>query len=354
MVFATHGGKLVANLADLPRLRRPVRRCRRQRVYVICGEGVVEVFAQRGGTYQSIGRVPTVSGARTSWFSADADRLYVGVRASGSGAAALWIFRPVPDAPALSPCARDCSPLLWAGEALAYRPFDGPMPLSPSPGWSRSSWDRREYQQIGPNRTLSAPNVIFNYGLADRWELVLQGGLARGLEPDASGVALTGNQLLLKGVLREGTLQEKTGASIATEFGFLLPDISAAIRAALALLALRYRLAALAGVHGPLQRRGGADPPAERRHRLQHHRRGTEPLDRAGRWPSCSTSTTTAAPRPARRWSVHLAIAITSRSTLACAAAGSTTSPERGAGRTATFGFAAASIIDEATSRRRA
>jgi hypothetical protein len=33
------------------------------------------------------------------------------------------------------------------------------------------------------------------------------------------------NQALLKGVLREGTLQEKPGPSIATEFGVLLPGI---------------------------------------------------------------------------------------------------------------------------------
>lgn len=117
---------------------------------------------------------------------------------------------------------------LWAGEALAYRPFDGTDAAVAEPGLVEIELGPAQYEQVGPNRTLFAPNVIFNFGLADRWELVLQGGLARGLEPDASGVALTGNELLLKGVLREGTLQEKSGPSIATEFGFLLPDISAA------------------------------------------------------------------------------------------------------------------------------
>src|SRR5204862_6305244 len=39
------------------------------------------------------------------------------------------------------------------------------------------------------------------------------------------GTSLLGNGAFLKGVLREGSLQEKTGPSIATEFGVLLPGI---------------------------------------------------------------------------------------------------------------------------------
>ncbi len=117
--------------------------------------------------------------------------------------------------------------VLWTDEALAYRPFDGTDAAVAEPGQMEIELGPAQYQQVGPEQTLFAPDVVFNYGLADRWELVLQGGLARSLQPDASGVALLGNGLFLKGVLREGSLQEKTGPSIATEFGFLLPDISA-------------------------------------------------------------------------------------------------------------------------------
>jgi hypothetical protein len=119
------------------------------------------------------------------------------------------------------------SAALWAGEAQAYRPFDGTDAAVAAPGEIEIELGPAQYQRIGPGRTLFAPDVIFNHGLADRWELVLQGGLARGLQPDSSGVALLGNALLLKGVLREGSLQDRSGPSIATEFGFLLPDISA-------------------------------------------------------------------------------------------------------------------------------
>lgn len=96
MAFSTQDGKAVGSVDTCGDSDDLFVDARRQRVYVTCGEGMVEVFAQRGGSYESVARVPTVSGARTSWFAADADRLYVGVRASGSTPAAIWIFRPTP------------------------------------------------------------------------------------------------------------------------------------------------------------------------------------------------------------------------------------------------------------------
>jgi YVTN family beta-propeller protein len=69
---------------------------KRKRVYVSCGQGVVDVFARQGSGYENVGRVPTVSGARTAYFLPAADRLYVAVRASGGEPAALWVFRPMP------------------------------------------------------------------------------------------------------------------------------------------------------------------------------------------------------------------------------------------------------------------
>jgi DNA-binding beta-propeller fold protein YncE len=67
---------------------------KRHRVYVTCGAGAVDVFEGRGGSYQRIGQVPTVSGARTSLFVPEIDRLFVAVRAVGKEPAAIWIFRP--------------------------------------------------------------------------------------------------------------------------------------------------------------------------------------------------------------------------------------------------------------------
>jgi hypothetical protein len=68
---------------------------KRHRVYVTCGAGVVDVFEDRVGSYQRVGEIPTVSGARTSLFIPEMDRLFVAVRSSGNEPAAIWVFRPV-------------------------------------------------------------------------------------------------------------------------------------------------------------------------------------------------------------------------------------------------------------------
>lgn len=67
---------------------------KRHRVYVSCGEGVVDVFAADAPGYRRIARVPTVSGARTSLFVPELDRLFVAVRARRNEPAAIWVFRP--------------------------------------------------------------------------------------------------------------------------------------------------------------------------------------------------------------------------------------------------------------------
>ncbi len=66
----------------------------RNRVYVSCGEGLIDVFAVATNGYERIGRLPTVSGARTSLYVPTTDRLYLGVRASGREPAAIWVFKP--------------------------------------------------------------------------------------------------------------------------------------------------------------------------------------------------------------------------------------------------------------------
>jgi hypothetical protein len=65
---------------------------KRHRIYVSCGEGVIDVFDAQ--TYRRLARIPTVSGARTSFFAPELDRFILAVRASGREPAALWLFRP--------------------------------------------------------------------------------------------------------------------------------------------------------------------------------------------------------------------------------------------------------------------
>ena len=67
---------------------------KRRRVYVSCGQGVVDVLERVEAGYRGLARVPTVSGARTSLFVPELDRLFVAVRAGSNEPAAIWVFRP--------------------------------------------------------------------------------------------------------------------------------------------------------------------------------------------------------------------------------------------------------------------
>jgi hypothetical protein len=71
---------------------------RRRRVYVSCGEGVVDVWQQEANAYRRLGSIETSSGARTSLLVPELDRLFVAARAGflglGSGGAILAL-RPV-------------------------------------------------------------------------------------------------------------------------------------------------------------------------------------------------------------------------------------------------------------------
>ena len=69
---------------------------RRDRVYVSCGEGFVDVLAAEGGTYVRAARIATAAGARTALYSPDIDRLLLAVRATATTPAAVWVFRPAP------------------------------------------------------------------------------------------------------------------------------------------------------------------------------------------------------------------------------------------------------------------
>jgi DNA-binding beta-propeller fold protein YncE len=69
---------------------------KRRRIYVSCGSGAIDVLDASGDSYERIAHIATVSGARTSLFVPERDRLYLAVRASGHEPAAIWVFRPSP------------------------------------------------------------------------------------------------------------------------------------------------------------------------------------------------------------------------------------------------------------------
>jgi YVTN family beta-propeller protein len=69
---------------------------KRHRIYVSCGQGVLDVFDTREGGYRRLARLPTAPGARTSYFVPSIDRLLLAVRSTSTQPAGIWIFRPAP------------------------------------------------------------------------------------------------------------------------------------------------------------------------------------------------------------------------------------------------------------------
>jgi hypothetical protein len=123
------------------------------------------------------------------------------------------------------PCAISLVLFFISFDASAYRPFDGTdadvahtgeieLEVGPA-GW------------IGEGREHAySPGFIFNYGLIHRVELVLEAHGRQVFDTGIEGPRLRFHDggAFLKSVLREGVLQDKTGVSVATEIGPLLPE----------------------------------------------------------------------------------------------------------------------------------
>jgi YVTN family beta-propeller protein len=95
-VFSMTGGKLIATAETCGDADDLFVDAKRSRVYVSCGAGFLDVFEPKGAAYSRIARIPTISGARTSLFVPELDRLLVAVRANSETPAAIWVFRPLP------------------------------------------------------------------------------------------------------------------------------------------------------------------------------------------------------------------------------------------------------------------
>ncbi len=111
----------------------------------------------------------------------------------------------------------------WSGPASAYRPFDGTDAAVAAPGDLEIELQPAGRLREGGNTTLVAPATVFNYGLSEGWEAVFEGQGQTPLSPSGP-TSLTAAGAFLKHVLQPGSLQDKTGPSVATEFGVLLPD----------------------------------------------------------------------------------------------------------------------------------
>src|SRR6202171_2428493 len=113
--------------------------------------------------------------------------------------------------------------IAWSGPAWAYRPFDGTDAAVAAPGELEIELQPAGRLHEGGNTTLVAPATVINYGLSEGWEAVFEGQGQTPLSPSGP-TSLTSAGAFLKHVLQPGSLQDKPGPSIATEFGMLLPD----------------------------------------------------------------------------------------------------------------------------------
>lgn len=115
MALDAQGGRIASVFRSPPRLvlldaasgavRQTIETCgdaddvffasTRKRLYVSCGAGSVAVLQEESGTYRPIASVATPSGARTSLFVPELDRLFVAERAGLlGGEAAILVLRP--------------------------------------------------------------------------------------------------------------------------------------------------------------------------------------------------------------------------------------------------------------------
>src|SRR5438105_6862482 len=123
--------------------------------------------------------------------------------------------------------ASPCLACLWLVAAVvpasAYRPFDGTDAAVAEKGKMEIEMQPAGIFKDASGTILIAPAARFNYGLTETWEAVLEGQVESPLSPSGPS-SVTAAGAFLKGVLRACSLQDKAGVSVATEFGFLLPD----------------------------------------------------------------------------------------------------------------------------------
>ena len=112
---------------------------------------------------------------------------------------------------------------VWSAPALAYRPFDGTDAAVAAKGEMEIELQPAGRLRDESGTSLIAPATVINYGFAEDWEAVLEGQGQTPLSPTGP-TSLTTAGAFLKHVVVPGSLQDKTGPSIATEFGVLLPD----------------------------------------------------------------------------------------------------------------------------------
>jgi hypothetical protein len=93
-LFDTTNGNLLSRLSICSDADDVFFDSRRNQVYASCGNGFVTTVSAANQRFTEIARVRTRTGARTSLFVPELDRLFVALRATGGEPAEIWVFRP--------------------------------------------------------------------------------------------------------------------------------------------------------------------------------------------------------------------------------------------------------------------
>lgn len=97
VLLSARSGQVVASMATCRDADDVFFDSARHRLYVSCGEGVLDILRQDSAGHRRLGRMTTVPGARTSLFVPELDRLFVAAPRASLGAgsdAAILVFRP--------------------------------------------------------------------------------------------------------------------------------------------------------------------------------------------------------------------------------------------------------------------
>jgi DNA-binding beta-propeller fold protein YncE len=93
LVLDTNAGKIIEKLPVIGDSDDVFYDRARKQIYATGGEGGISVYQQEDADhYREIAKIPTVKGARTSFFSRDLKQLFVAVRRQGSDPAAIRVY----------------------------------------------------------------------------------------------------------------------------------------------------------------------------------------------------------------------------------------------------------------------
>jgi hypothetical protein len=109
--------------------------------------------------------------------------------------------------------------LLFPAWAWAYRPFVSTDAAVADPKEFEIELGYFNLEHTRHENIITTPSIVLNYGFVTNWEAVAEFSVEASPEFE-----VTDPGLFVKGVLREGVLQDKPGLSIAVEAGVLLPS----------------------------------------------------------------------------------------------------------------------------------